>query len=290
MADFLRRCELLIGPLAEWQGGGPAANALRIVADGSNSRLRVAFTASKTITGDPNKVEISIYNLAKETRQAIRGNLAKVQLIAGYTSGSDNFGLVASGALMSAVTARENADIVTRLTVFDGYGGMTEGSYSRSFAGGTPVETVVRDLAGSLPGVDPGLISISGELPPKGMQLSGATKDQLNKLADQQGFSWSVQDGVFQAVGDRETTGNTYAFDSRTNLMSCGPLLNGPLQAQVGVEMTAKFEARLKPGDTMVIRSEISPDLNGAYKVTQVDLSFDSHGPAMTKAQSLQVT
>lgn len=287
MTEFIRQCEITIGPLADQQGGGNERQALRIIADGSMARLRAAFTADKTLTGEPNKTEITLFNLSRETRQQIRANLARVRVVAGYVSDPASMALVASGALLSAVHHRQGPDIVTRLTVLDGYGGLVYGVFSQSYAGGTPLNTIVRDAAASMPGVEVGPIDLPGVVPAKGLTLAGPPNTQLNKLGDQNGFSWSVQNGVFQAVDDRRDTGRVHSFDSDYNLMSCMPLLNGPLQMQAGVEIQAKFDARVKPGDRMRIRSTISPNLSGEYKVTSVNLSFDSHGPAVLRAQSM---
>lgn len=287
--EFLRYCEVTIGPLADWLGGGPSDQAVKIVSDGSSRGLRVAFNARRTLTGSPNQIDLSIWGLSKATMRSIRGNLSKIQIVAGYSSDNSSAELVASGAILSAVPDRQGADVVMRITALDGYGGMVRGSYSKAFAGRTPVDAVVREIAASMPGVTVGMVDVRGVLYPKGQQFSGPSAAQLNKLADQFGFSWSVQDGVFQAVSDDRDTGRVFAFDTDTNLISAVPLLNGPMAANVGVEVVAKFDARMKPGDRMVVRSSINPDLNGSYKVTSMDLSFDSHGGASIKAQSLHV-
>jgi hypothetical protein len=288
--DFLRYCELIVGPLADWQGGGSTNEALRIVADGSSQGLRVAFNAQKTVTGDPNKIDIAIWGLSQKTIQSIRSNLTKIQLVAGYLSSANSASLVASGAILSAIPERQGADIVLKITALDGYGGMVRGAYSRAFAGGTPIASVVADIAASMPGVSVGQIKVDGNLFQKGQQFSGSSTEQLNKLADQNGFSWSVQDGVFQAVMDNQDTGRDFFFTSERNLITAVPLLNGPTADNVGVEITAKFDARMKPGDRMTIDSLVNPALNGSYKSTSVTLTFDSHGQALIKAQSLKVT
>lgn len=289
MADFLRYCELVIGPLADWQKGGNSGQAVRVFADGSNDHLRVQFSAQKTVTGEPNKCEISITGLSRETQRSIRANLTRVQVIAGYSSSASSAGLVASGALMAAFTQRQGADLITKLIALDGMGGMSRGAYAKAFAGGTPVASVVRELAASMPGVDVGQVKVTGNLFPKGLQLSGSSTSQLNKLADQYGFSWSVQNGVFQAIMDGQDSGGVFSFDSDTNLISVTPVLNGPLQVPIGIEISAKFEARVKPGDRCIVRSTIAPQLNGSYTATSVGLAFDSHGAASTKIQSLKV-
>lgn len=286
--DFLRYAELIIGPLADWQTGGSSGEAIRIIADGTNQNLRVAFNATKGITGSPNKIDIGIWGLSQATRMAIRGNLTKVQVMDGYSSSGASLGLVASGAILSAIPERQGPDIVLKITALDGYGGMVRGAYSRAFGGQTPISSVVSDIAANLPGVTVGLIDVDGNLFQKGQQFSGATADQLNSLADQYGFSWSVQDGVFQAISDDRDSGRSFLFTSDRNLLSAAPLLNGPMADNVGVEITAKFDARMKPGDQMIIQSSVNPLLDGSYKVTSVNLQFDSHGQALLKAQSMK--
>jgi hypothetical protein len=287
--DFLRYCEVVIGPLADWQGKGNTGEAVRIYADGSNDHLRVAFTAQKTVTGEPNKAEIAITGLSDQTQRAIRANLTRVQVLAGYSSSSSSASVVCVGGLMAVMTQRQGPDLVTKLVVLDGMGGMSRGSYANAFAGGTPIASLVRELGASMPGVEIGNIKVTGNLPPKGLQLSGSSTSQLNKLADQFGFSWSVQNGVLQAIMDGKDSGEAFSFDSDTNLMGISPVINGPLQVPIGVEISAKFEARVRPGDRCVVRSKINPELSGAYTATSVTLAFDSHGPASTKIQSLKV-
>lgn len=287
--DFLRYCEVIIGPLADWQGGGNRNQAVRIVADGTMRNLRVAFSAQKGITGSPNTLDMEIYGLSLQTMQSVRGNLSKIQVIAGYSSSADSAAIVASGAILSAIPEKRGPDTILAIKALDGYGGMVRGSYSRAFDGRTPISTVVNDMAAALPGVTVGQIDVDGQLFQKGQQFAGATTAQLNRMADQYGFSWSVQDGIFQAISDKRDSGRVFAFTSERNLISAVPVLNGPLAANVGVEIEAKFDARMKPGDRMVVESRVNPALNGSYKATSVGLSFDSHGPASLKAQSLKV-
>lgn len=287
--DFLRYCEVIIGPLADWQGGGAVSQAVRIVADGTMRNLRVAFSAQKGITGSPNTLDMEITGLSLQTMQSVRGNLSRIQVIAGYQTAADSAAIVASGAILAAIPQMRGPDAVLVIKALDGYGGMVRGAYSRAFDGRTPVSTVVADMAAALPGVTVGQIDVDGQLFQKGQQFAGPTTAQLNRLADQYGFSWSVQDGIFQAISDRRDTGRVFAFTSERNLISAVPVLNGPLAANVGVEIEAKFDARMKPGDRMVIDSRVNPALNGSYKATSVGLSFDSHGPASLKAQSLRL-
>jgi hypothetical protein len=289
MSEFSRRCEVILGPLADWQGGGSAAQALRIVADGTNDHLRAAFSSNKTMTGEPNKTELTLWNLSQNTRAAIKANSTKCEILAGYASDPTTMAVVCNGGVLSVYSERQGPDILTKLLILDGYGGIVRGAYSRSFSGGTPVSDAVADMAKSMPGVSLGKIQIAGNLPTKGAALAGSSAEVLNKLADQFGFSWSIQDGVFQALDDKHDSGRAFSFSTDRNLISSTPLFNAPLQVRVGVAVVAKFDARIRPGDRMVVRSTVNPSTSGEYKATSVNLTFDSHGGAQTKAQSLRL-
>ena len=284
--DFLRFCEVTIGPLADWQGGGPKANAVKLRADGTTSNLRVMFSAAKSITGDPNKTELTIFNLSANLRQAIRANLARVQVVAGYDSNPLSAALVSSGALTGVISTRSGGDVATKMTILDGFGGMVRGAVSKSYAGSTRLDQIIRETAAGMPGVIVGKVALPGRVAAKGVQVAGGTTDALNKLADQYGFSWSVQNGVLQAIMDNADTGDAYSFSSRSNLISITPMLDGPTQTENGVEIVAKFEARPKPGDRLNVQSDLNPRLSGTYRATNVMLDFDSHGAATFRAQA----
>jgi len=288
--EFLRYCEVTIGPLADWQGKGNTGEAVVIRADGTAGRLRIAFSASKSLTGDPNKTELTIYGLGRDLRRAMRTELTRVQIIAGYESSGRSAAVVAVGAISAAISTRQGADITTKLTILDGFGGMVRGAISRSYKGGTPIAQAVKEAAQSMPGVTVGEVSIVGRLPAKGVQLSGPATAQLNKLADQFGFSWSVQNGIFQAVPDDGDTGEEFSFTSDRNLVSLSPSVSGPSPGQGGVEIVGKFDARIKPGDRVAVQSDINPQLSGTYKVTSVTANFDSHGPASVQVQAQSIT
>lgn len=288
--NFIRRAEIILGPLADWQGGGPIAEAIKIVADGSNENgLRAAFRVRKTITGEPNRINLALTNLSKNTRQSIRQGLTRIQINAGYINDPNGLSTVASGGVLSVVSQKSGPDNTLIISALDGYGGMIRSAYARSFVGGTSVASVVKDVAASMPGVTIGRIDIGKALLySKGQHFTGAAPALLNRLADQYGFSWSVQDGIFQAIGETSSTGNQFPFQSGANLISVSPVLNGPLEARIGVKIDATFEARIKPGDRAVVASTITPDLNGQYVATAVDMSFDSHGGAGTTIESLR--
>ena len=63
---FLRQAELLIGPLTEAEGGGRRNEAYRIVSGGLDTDLRLRFSIDLSATREPNKIVLSVTNLAPE--------------------------------------------------------------------------------------------------------------------------------------------------------------------------------------------------------------------------------
>lgn len=286
---FIRNAELLIGPLAEDQGGGATSEAFRLFADGSLAGgLRIRFSVSKTILGAPNISRIEIYNMSRESRARIRTSLTAVRLNVGWA----NAGLrsLVRGGVLSAVTSKQGPDIVTTLNVMDGYGGQVKGVVARSYKSAAQVSDVVRDIAGTMPGVGLGEVDIAGRLGPRGRAFSGRSADELDKLAHEYGFSWSVQDGVFQAVkDDRSLPGIVRVSNQLRNLISAQPILSGPMQIESGVDIEATLDARTKPGARVQLESGVNPDLNGTYKIHNVDFSGDTHAAQWSmRIQSLK--
>lgn len=281
-----RQIELLIGPLTQQSGGGPSSQAFRIFTTGRQDELRVRFNIKKTILGAPNSSQIVIYNLKEDSRNRISANLSSVQLSVGY---DDNIRKLSSGGILSSIPAPSFPQIETRINALDGYGSTTFATYNRTFSQAEPVSNVVEEIARTLPNVTIGDISVNGILGPKGGSFSGRSAASLDELADQWGFSWSVQDGVFQAISDGTSSNRVFDLNTENGtLISVLPITSGPLQQVIGTEITSILDPRIRPGDQVRVNSSVSPTLNGVYTVTNIDFAGDSHGKQWEcKIQSL---
>lgn len=273
---FIRNIELFIGPLTEQEGGGPTNQALRIVSDGSREDLRISFDVKKTLLSAPNASTVSIYNLARGTRERIRASLARVKMNVGYT----NVGVstLAQGGSLSVTTEKRSTDYITNIRMLDGFGGQLNGIANDTFEGGINISSIVRSLAEKMPGVSIGRIDIDGLLGSRGRTFSGTVAEELSGLADQYGFSWSIQNGVFQALSDVRSFARTRLISFRDrSLVSAVPLLNGPLQQETGVEIVGILDPRVSPGDRVQLESQVNPQLNGFHKVHEVDFNGDTY-------------
>ena len=277
-APFIRNTQLLIGPLAEDQGGGPADEALEIISDGSRSRLATSFNVTKTIYGAPNESSIRITNLAPNTRRRIQAGLTNVVLNVGY----ENTGLtpLLRGGILRVIPRIELPDYVVEIVVMEGFGGRYKGTTSRTFSGRMPVKDVVTTLGQDMPGVtvSPDLIRADGTLGSRGLSVSGPTKDALDTLADGFGFSWSIQDGNLTALQDDQAYEEIIEISvERRNLISVSPNLAGTGQLAVGVDITAVMDPRVRPGQQVELVTNANPRLSGTYRIQTISFQGGTH-------------
>ena len=283
-APFQRRLTVTIGPLEEWRGQA-AGTVMELESDGTLNGLRVSASINKTVMGQPQPSTISIWNLAADTRDAIRARLAKITLRAGWKNTDSHVAF--QGSVMSVVSERSGPDIVTKIQALPGFGALQRSVTSRTFAQGMTVADVVAELAASLPGVTVSrerITGVSGTVARQGWSYAGSTRDALTRLADEFGFSWSIQDGIFQAVGDRSVLGGALIDFNGTDggLISVTPLLSGPLQARTGVRVQALYVPGTVPGSLVRVTSGVSPKLSGEYRISKATYSLDTFSDAWT--------
>lgn len=275
---LIRNIEVLVGPLADFEGGGNPNDGLRIASDGSRENLRAAFSIRKTLQSVANEGAVTIYNLPRESRERMRRGLTRVRVMAGYANTGTM--VVGNGGLLDAVHTNQSGTWVSELPFYDGFGGIARGVVNRTFTSGVTVANVIRTLVEqNMPGVTVGRIDVDGTIARGGYAMSDRTADVLDDLATQYGFSWSVQNGVFQALSDQRVFGRVFeiSFENR-NLISASPITQdaADIRFQTGVEIVAILDARVSPGDSIDLTSSSNPQVNGRYKVHAVQFDGDT--------------
>ncbi len=288
---LIHRAEVLVGPLSEQEGGGPRNQALKIIGNGADTSLRVQFNVQKTLAGAPNKINIQITGLKEETRRRIQRGLTNVSLSVGYERGElADMRELAKGGVLTCLPFGTMPDIITDINALDGFAGRAQGVYRKSFSGPVPVRDVVLDVARAMPGVivSESTITVEGTLGPKGGTFAGGAADILDELGDQWGFSWSVQNGVFQALDDDRPLSRIILASWRDgSLLDVKPTLTGPEQMQTSIEARIRLNASIDPGVQVKIESKVNSALNGVYPVHTVEAAGDTHGDLWeTKIQS----
>lgn len=282
---WLRRLIVTIGPVEEWRGSsGGSGDVLRFESDGTQDNLKIVASVSKTVMGSPQPSNIAIYGLSRQTRNSIQRSLTKITIEAGW----DNTEIhkVFQGSVVSVVSERQGADIVTKINAIPGYGALIKSTTSVNYAPNSTVQAALKDLGGKLPGVavsDANIKEVEGEFGPGGWSYAGTTKDGLTSLANEFGFSWHIEDNALCAVGDKAKFDGVVILEgNQGGLITVTPIMQGPLQVQTGVKIKGIYVPGVQPGGTVRVRSTVSEGLDGDYRVHTAKYSLDPCSDAYT--------
>lgn len=262
MAKFNRELVIYIGPFTEWEGKSNEKMATKIVSNGSLDTLKATIHCQKNITATPNAAEIRIWNLKASTRQSFKQTGLHVRVYAGYENGSHE--MVFSGSLEGTIVKRSGADIITTLVCRTGEGNLVRSIFSKTYKQGVPVSEVVKEMAKSIPGivVDPLNINVSGTIGYKGFSYIGSTKQGLQKLADQYGFSWCINNGTFVAIQDGKGRPTTILLNRNSGLKEVSPRMYGINQIQTGVYISSIYVQGIDAGHIIRVESGVNKEYN----------------------------
>lgn len=280
---WLRKVLVTLGPLAEWQNK-ESGSTVQFASDGTMNGLRVSASIQKTIMGLPSPSTIKVYNLSNDTRNAVRRGLTKLTLQAGWEN--TNLATIYKGSIINVQNVRSGADIVTSFLVLPGFGALAMGASSVTFGPGTSVVTAIEQLGKDLPGVTitpENFKGIDGRIGGKGWSYAGATKDGLNRLAEEYGFSWSIQEGTLKCMGDKFMLGSSVELNGDNGgLVNISPILSGPLQWVTGVKIRALYVPGITVGSSVKVTSKLNKSLSGTYRVHTIGIDMDTYSSSWT--------
>lgn len=120
--------------------------------DGTQSNLRISARVEKTIQSLPGASTLSVYNLSADTRGGFERGKTKVSIEAGWDDGG---GLTRCfyGAVVTAVSRRAGADIVTSIEAVSGLEALQNAYIKKTWPAGTCVKDICKDIVGQLDGV-----------------------------------------------------------------------------------------------------------------------------------------
>ena len=248
--------------------------------------LRIVFEVTKDLFGYPNLATISLYNLSLQRISQITEEFTGVELKAGYQGVNT---LLFKGDVRNIVNRRDGTDTITEFFAGDGERKIRETKFSKTFASGTSVKQMVLDMAGSfgipkakMDGLDVSRATLNGA------SFSGSTKDLLDKLGDDYGFYWSIQDGQFVTQGrDSYDESNRKIIITRSTGMIGSPsitelgadvrtLLNPEYQPYRLIEIKSP-NAEIKVGNLFFRKNP--PTLgSGLFRINKVTHKGDSRG------------
>jgi len=167
--------------------------------------MRITFEADKDTKEEPNVTKIRIWNLARDTRDAMEEPDTVAALYAGYAE-EDGPLLLAYGTVSEAWTYFDGPDVVTELEVLDGYAEIRDTVVSLGYGPGARASTIARDLARQM-----GLrLNMAADVPDRvwqnGYSYYGAARVALHKIVQGTGLEWSIQNGELQIIPRLGTT------------------------------------------------------------------------------------
>lgn len=252
------------------------------------TQLHVEFRIAKSITKEPNKAEIKVYNLTASQRGELEknrnrmGSLAnpiKLEFEAGY---KDKTSVIFSGNIRTIYSERQGADIITTFASADGIAQVRLARVSFSVKKGTGILDTVKQIAkkgdlsiGNLEkAITSASISSLGSTFPEGTTIDGSAYDELQRIVESAGFEVSMQNGVLQfkpqgkAVGGEllDLASDSGLIDSPTVEVNQDP--GKPAKGEKYVRAKALIVPGLFPGRGVRLKSE---GFNGDYEVVTVE-------------------
>jgi len=240
-----------------------------------HSTLRVAFRIERTSQKEPNPGEVTIWNLAKDSRTLIESAKLPLALSVGY---SGFLFQIYSGDLTYAASQKQGVDWVTKIQLGDGAKQFKSARINTSLAAATPLSAAIQAASAAL-AVLPGNIGthLSNIRPgapqafPKGIVLSGKAEEVLDKLLKSAGYEWSIQDGQLQVLAPTEPAPGAMA-----QLSADSGLVGAPERSDKGaVKGRCLIQPDILPGRLVSI---VSFTVTGVFKVERVVFSGDSWG------------
>ncbi len=282
-------------------------------------QIHVRFTVSASLTPEPQRATIDVWNLQKLTRDAVAGASRRVvrwadgvltpfikvdgrfrpsdPVVVDTTSGVSHVTLEAgydgqlSALFSGSCSPVRNRRIggtewITNMVAGDSELSTSQGVASMSFAPGTPAAAVLAYLAGVMGlTVAPtaAVATLGGFILQSGLVAMGRARDGLADLLAAADLSWWVEGGVLYVLGDGEFVPGPPVFTSPEDVPGAHRLLESPMSVDDGgVAVKMQLAPEVRPGHQLLIASS---ELAGTYRIEHATHTGDNRsGPFTTEA------
>lgn len=235
--------------------------------------LRVQFKVEKQDQVVPSHAEVTVWNLARETRAKMVGQTVPLVLSAGYEGGVEQ---LFNGDVMplGVSVSRNGPDWLTTFKVGDGLLSYQTDRVQIPIAANTSITDALKQTLGALKNIDvkktisdlvSGKVTVEGTFQQftKGSAVSGRAIDEANRLANAIGYKLSVTDGQLEM-----RKFGAFAAEFVPDLSPETGLIGSP---EVTKERFIKFRAllrpKIKPGRRVRVTSASHP--TGLYIVAR---------------------
>lgn len=248
------------------------------------SNLRMAFSIQKNFGWATNSCNLNIWNLSQQNRNALKDFGDRINVRAGYV---DDTGLQTLFIGDSSVVSHSYAspDIVTTIVCGDGDKILNNVVLNVKFDPGTPVETVIREIARlmGLPIIE--MIIPVGTVYPSGFSESRMAKDLLDLACSRVGLQVSVQNNglhILPAFGS--TRRPPFLINADTGMIGIPERFTSKRQyvyaqnPQNGWKVRTTLNPQILPGDRVDIISRRVELNSGTFVVYSIRHQGDTHG------------
>lgn len=239
--------------------------------------LRVVFEVNRNLTKHPDPAQITIYNLARDTRSGFFGG-QQVRLVAGY---GDAAGLLYAGTLTQITPNRDGPDYAVSLTCRDGDAAY-RATVRQSYVSGAPLSVVVGNLVSAM-GLTLGAgasSQLAGKSTRGAVAHVGYAADKLQQSLLPFGLQYTLNDGTVQIIPtDGTTAEQAILLSPDTGLVgSPEPMSDKKPAAGANVKrlrLTSLLQPGFMPGRRVALQGV---QYAGVYRVDRLIHKGDSHG------------
>lgn len=247
--------------------------------------LKAVFNIEKSMSAEPNRSTIQIYNLAPAIRNFILSDAKRIIIEAGYED-SEQYGLIFDGDIVKAVRrAAQSIDKITEVIAQDGDLFLNSGFISVSYGAGQTTQSVLSQMQG-IADDDMAMGNISDNLKgtklARGKAMFGQPKDYALMLAKTEGALFYVNDRKINLVkpGDlpegqivdlSPSSGLIGTPEQTDDGVTAKCLLNPLLNVNKLVHISNKFVQETKE----VGKASLS---SGVYRIIKLKHSGDTTG------------
>ena len=215
--------------------------------------LRVSFRAHLDRSGTPNTASIEVYNCAPGTILLAQDPASVVRLVAGYDTPRAIF--VGNPTKHGVVVTKQGPDRILKLELQDGGHQLATARIDIGYQTEVSVSQILDTLIAKL-GLPRGVIQVSDDKRfPHGVTLRGPVREVLDRIAvmSAQGKAgWFVRDGALYLLPHNAGTAEQAIEVS----VDRGNLIGSPGPKDEGIEVTTLLDPGIRPGRTVVVKSE----------------------------------
>ena len=223
--------------------------------------FRMSFEIVKSLVGFPNLASIKVYNLSESDRNRIETEKEKVRLFAGYED--TEVVLIFDGDIVNVTHLKQGTDWITEIFCGDAVKAFEDATINKTLGPGATSEQIYDELTEQLEGVAKGVTEglkdcLSGKRSLlRALQLSGNVKDWLDKLAEDCGFEYSVNDGVIETI----PKGFPLSDEPPVVINQASGMIGSPERTEIGVNVINLLLPALKLGRTVRVEA-VSTKIN----------------------------